>query len=251
MLSTALRQTRSRTLTSLLCRNGVAQLTQPSSWTGFGDSQDACMQHGWAAVQQASFAKASKKGKKDGNTANALASFDASQASSEMTRAVEYLEQELASVRTGRASPGLLDSLKVQVYGQRMPLKAAASISVRDSQTLLVTAFDPSTVAAIEKAISSSTLSLNPRTEGQELVIPIPRATKETLAAMGKIIKQAGEAAKVKVRQARKSAVDLSKDLPSEDDQKKAEKQVQKMTDQVVVSIDKICSAKEKELHVL
>ena len=104
------------------------------------------------------------------------------------------------------------------------------------------------------------------------------RATKETLAAMGKIIKQAGEAAKVKVRQARKSAVDLSKDLPSEDDQKKAEKQVhvgallgtallrlvlcfcsfghlhmqvQKMTDQVVVSIDKICSAKEKELHVL
>ena len=104
------------------------------------------------------------------------------------------------------------------------------------------------------------------------------RATKETLAAMGKIIRQAGEAAKVKVRQARKSAVDLSKDLPSEDDQKKAEKQVhvgavlgvvlwrfllcfcssdyvhmqvQKMTDQVVVSIDKICSAKEKEVHVL
>ncbi|KAL3147706.1 hypothetical protein ABBQ32_002450 [Trebouxia sp. C0010 RCD-2024] len=132
-----------------------------------------------------------------------------------------------------------------------MPLRSAANVSVRDAQTLLVTAFDPSTVAAIEKAITSSSLNFNPRTEGQELVVPVPRPTKETLSAMAKLIGQAGEAAKVKVRQARKGAVDGIKTIPSEDEQKRAEKQVQNMTNQFVTSIEKICSAKEKELHVL
>lgn len=252
MLRTALRRARLRSHSVVSRTAAPSASPEISSFNALCNSQNKSSQelNGWSCLQRASFAKASKKNK-DASYAAAVPSFDASEANSEMSRAVEYLEQELASVRTGRASPGLLDNLKIEVYGQRMPLKAAASISVRDSQTLLVTAFDPSTMPAVEKAIRSSALNLNPRAEGQELVVPISRATKDTLAAMGKLIGQAGEAAKVKVRQARKSAVDLSKDLSSEDDQKRAEKQVQTMTNKFVTSIERICIAKEKELQVL
>eukprot|EP00891_Asterochloris_glomerata_P003955 jgi/Astpho2/3955/Aster-01131 len=145
----------------------------------------------------------------------------------------------------------MLEQITLSYDGQRLPLKAVASTTVRDSQTLQVSAFDAEMVPLIEKALRTSALKLNPQSEGQELVVPVPRPTSETLTAMGKLIKQAGESAKVAVRTARQAAVKQAKALPGKDDQKRAEKQVQTVTDQFIGDIDKACEGKQKELKVL
>ncbi|KAK9823660.1 hypothetical protein WJX72_004484 [[Myrmecia] bisecta] len=168
-----------------------------------------------------------------------------------MSRAVEQMQQGLSGIRTGRASTGMLDSLKVDAYGSKAALKSLASVTVRDAQLLAVTVFDPSTIPQVQKAIQSSPLSLVPEASGQEILVPVPRATKDTLRGMLKLAKQEAEAARVAVRHARKVGMDEIKQLiNSEDSQHRAEKEVQKLTDKFTQQIDDMLAAKEQELQV-
>lgn len=102
-------------------------------------------------------------------------SFDVAETQKLMFRAVDHLQHELANIRTGRATPGMLDHLRLDLYGEKMPLKACGTVSVRDAQLLVVTVFDPSAVPSVKKAIEDSALQLVPRAEGQEVLVPIPR----------------------------------------------------------------------------
>lgn len=195
-----------------------------------------------------------KGGKKAsaGATASAAgdtAAFDAAPTKELMSKAVDHLQHELAGLRTGRATPGMLDHLKVEVYGERMPLKACGTVLVRDPQLLAVTVFDPSTLGAVQKSIHDSPLQLNPVVEGQEVLVPIPRPTQETMQAMMKVCKSEGEQAKVSVRHARKAAMDeVKKAGLSEDERHRIEKEVQKLTDDFVGQIDRIVQDKEKSI---
>ncbi|KAL4422102.1 hypothetical protein ABPG77_001570 [Micractinium sp. CCAP 211/92] len=204
-------------------------------------------------VQLAHFSKKAKKGGSVAAPADAApagdAAFDMSETKKLMERALEHLQGELANIRTGRAAPGMLDHLKVDVYGDRLPLKACGSVSVRDPQLLVVTVFDSDAVPAVVKAVSESPLRLSPRAEGQEVLVPIPRPTAETLAAMAKVCKVEGEAAKVSVRHARKLAMDAAKKLGSEDERKRAEKEVQKLTDDMIREVEAVVARKEQAIR--
>jgi len=166
-----------------------------------------------------------------------------------MDHAIEHLQHELANIRTGRATPGMLDHLKVEAYGERVPLKAVGTVSVRDPQLLSVTLFDPSLAEAVTSGIARSPLKLNPRAEGQEVLVPVPPPTTETLAAMGKVCKSEGENAKVSVRHARKVAMDLvrSSEAP-EDDRRRLEKEVQQLTDKYIEEAERLVFAKQDDI---
>eukprot|EP00887_Chlorella_sp_A99_P006226 scaffold3.g6226.t1 len=197
------------------------------------------------------------KGKKGGGGAAAAtvadeatgSGFNIGEARQLMARAVDRLQHELANIRTGRATPGMLDHLKVDLYGERLQLKACGTVSVRDAQLLAVTVFDPAAVHAVKKAVEESALQLSPRAEGQEVLVPIPRPTAETLAAMGKVCKQQAEAAKVTVRHARQQAMHGAKAAASEDERKRLEREVQKLTDEFVAEIDALVAAKERSIR--
>ncbi|EFN54273.1 hypothetical protein CHLNCDRAFT_135841 [Chlorella variabilis] len=165
-----------------------------------------------------------------------------------MERALAHLQGELSNIRTGRATPGMLDHLKVDVYGDRLPLKACGSVSVRDPQLLVITVFDVDAVPSVVKAVSESPLRLSPRAEGQEVLVPIPRPTIESLEAMMKVCKVEGEQAKVSVRHARKLAMDAAKKLGSEDERKRVEREVQKLTDEYVREVEGAVQRKEKSI---
>lgn len=166
----------------------------------------------------------------------------------QMASVMEHLQHELANIRTGRATPGMLDHLKIEAYGEKVPMKAVGSVSVRDSQLLAVTLFDPGLVEAVVAGIAASPLRLNPRAEGQEVLVPVPSPTTETLAAMGKVCKAEGETAKVSVRHARKTALDVVKGVGSEDGRRRAEKEVQQLTDKFIADIEAIVAAKQKDI---
>jgi ribosome recycling factor len=197
------------------------------------------------------YAKAPKKGK--GNAAAAsgnaeVATLDLGQYEKQMNGAIEHLQHELANIRTGRATPGMLDHLKIEAYGERVPMKAVGSVSVRDSQLLAVTLFDPGLVDAVVAGIAQSPLKLNPRAEGQEILVPVPSPTAETLTAMSKMCKSEGETAKVSVRHARKVALDAVKALGSEDERRKLEKSVQQLTDKFISEADELVAMKTKDI---
>ncbi|KAK9825427.1 hypothetical protein WJX81_005380 [Elliptochloris bilobata] len=168
-----------------------------------------------------------------------------------MDQAVAHLASGLASIRTGRATPGMLDHLRVLAYGEQAPLKSLASVAVREGQTLVVTPFDSETLAAIEAAIRDSPMQLSPRKDGQEVLVHIPRPTREIAAAMAKTVRQECESAKVAVRHARRGALEQAKKLKEKDAKRDFEKQVQKLTDRFVADIDSLGDAKEKELNKL
>lgn len=165
-----------------------------------------------------------------------------------MNGAIEHLSHELANIRTGRATPGMLDHLKIEAYGERMPLKAVGSVSVRDPQLLAVTLFDRGLAEAVVAGIAQSPLKLNPRAEGQEVLVPVPAPTSETLAAMAKVCKAEGETAKVSVRHARKLALDLIKGIPSEDARRRMEKEVQQLTDKFIAEAEQMVAMKQKDI---
>ena len=165
-----------------------------------------------------------------------------------MNAAIHHLQHELANIRTGRATPGMLDHLKIEAYGERVPLKAVGTVSVRDSQLLAVSLFDPGLVEAVVAGIAQSPLQLNPRAEGQEILVPVPSPTAETLTAMAKMCKGEGETAKVSVRHVRKLALDAVKALSSEDARRRAEKDVKQMTDKMVADVEQIVASKEKDI---
>jgi len=170
-----------------------------------------------------------------------------------MDKSVEAFRNEIASIRTGKATTNLLDSIKVDFYGTPSPLKQVGNVSVLDVHTLAITPWDKSMVAAIEKAILTADLGLNPISDGTNLKIPIPPLTEERRKEMVKIVKKLGEEAKVAIRNVRRDANEHLKKQEkekkvSEDELKNLEKETQKLTDEHITMIDEHIKHKEKEI---
>lgn len=174
-------------------------------------------------------------------------------ADARMNKSVENLRGELVKIRTGRAHPSLLEHITVDYYGSDVPLNQAANVAVDDARTLAVTPFDKSMVQAIEKAIMTSDLGLNPVTAGTAIRVPLPPLTEERRRDLGKVVHAEGENAKVAIRNIRRDANTSIKDLQkekaiTEDDERRAEQHVQELTDKHIKSVDEVVATKEKEL---
>lgn len=170
-----------------------------------------------------------------------------------MNGAVESLKGDLAGLRTGRASTSLLDPVTVEVYGAHMPLNQVATVSVPEPRMLSVQVWDKTNVGPVEKAIRSAGLGLNPINDGQTLRLPIPDLTEERRKELAKLAGQYSEKAKVAVRNVRRDGMDAlktdeKKNVISEDDRKRLETEVQKLTDATIAEIDAVSAAKEKEI---
>ncbi|MGD8385262.1 MAG: ribosome recycling factor [Lysobacterales bacterium] len=170
-----------------------------------------------------------------------------------MHKSLEALRSELAKIRTGRAHPSLLEHVHVDYYGSEVPISQAASVSIEDARTLAVTAWDKSMVQKLEKAIMTSDLGLNPVTAGNIIRIPLPALTEERRVALGKIVHQEGENAKIAIRNIRRDANHQIKELLknkdiSEDDDRRAEQEIQELTDHSVEKVEEIVAVKEQEL---
>jgi len=174
-------------------------------------------------------------------------------AESRMAKSLEALKGDLSKIRTGRAHPGLLDHVRVEYYGTKTPLNQLAAISAADARTLTVNPYDKNALPAIEKAIRESDLGLNPAAAGQTLRIPLPPLTEERRRDLTKHVHREGENAKVAIRNVRRDANQqlkelLKKKLISEDEDKRAEESVQKVTDRFIAEVDKLVAAKEQEI---
>ncbi|MBV8601357.1 MAG: ribosome recycling factor [Candidatus Eremiobacteraeota bacterium] len=172
---------------------------------------------------------------------------------SKMGKAVESTRTEFAGIRTGRASPALLDRLVVEAYGSTVPLKQVASISSPDGRSLVVSAYDKSTVGAIRKAIETSDLGLNPNVDGQAVRLSFPPLTEERRKDLVKVVHKRAEEGKVAIRNVRHKSVDAVKALLkdhkiTEDENKRAAEQLQKLTDKYIKDVDALVHAKEKEI---
>ena len=170
-----------------------------------------------------------------------------------MKKTLDVLAKELAAVRAGRANPAVLDKITVEYYGAPTPLNQVAQVGVGDARTLTVQPWEKTMVAPIEKAIRSSDLGLNPATSGMLIRVPLPPLTEERRRDLTKVVRHLGEEAKVAVRNLRRDANEQIKKLTkakeiSEDDESRAEKEIQKLTDNFVVAIDKCVAEKEKEV---
>ena len=173
-----------------------------------------------------------------------------------MSKTIELFSKELASLRTGRANASMLDLIKVDVYGQKMPINQLATITVPEPRTINVQVWDASNVPLIDSAVRKSELGLNPQIDGQLMRLPIPDLNEERRSELKKIIKSTGEKCKVSIRNIRREANDelkkllKSKDI-SEDDEKKAEKNIQNITDTNIKLIDEKVILKEKEIMTI
>ena len=170
-----------------------------------------------------------------------------------MTGAVEALKHDLGGLRTGRASTALLDPIQVEVYGANMPLNQVATVSTPEPRMLSVQVWDRSNVTPVEKAIRNAGLGINPITDGQNIRLPIPDLTEERRKELVKLAHQYAEKAKIAVRNVRRDGMDSLKSDEkkkeiSEDDHKRLDAEVQKMTDDTVKEIDQVVAAKEKEI---
>ena len=179
--------------------------------------------------------------------------FDLDDVKRRMTGAINAFKHDLGSLRTGRASPSLLDPIQVDAYGASMPIVQVATVSVPEPRLLSVQVWDRGMVAAVEKAIRESDLGLNPQTEGQVIRLRIPEMNEQRRKEMVKVAHKYAEEAKVAVRHVRRDGLDLLKKLEkdsaiSEDDSKRHADQVQKATDQFVADVDSLLVAKEKEI---
>ncbi len=170
-----------------------------------------------------------------------------------MHKSIDSLKNNLAKIRTGRAHAGMLDQIQVDYYGSMTPITAVANLTLSDSRTIIVQPFEKKMTNVIEKAIRDSDMGLNPSTTGEVVRVPMPSLTEERRREMAKTVKGEGEDAKVAVRNIRRDANTMLKDalkaktLP-EDDEKRAQDDVQKLTDKCVAEIDKMVHDKEKEL---
>jgi len=170
-----------------------------------------------------------------------------------MVKAVEKLSTEFSKLRTGRAHPSLLDHLTVQYYGTDTPLSQVASIAVSDARTLMITPWEKSMVSAIEKAILTSDLGLNPATSSDNIRVPLPPMTEERRKEMVKLLRQETENARVAVRNIRRDANNhfnklLKEKQISEDDERRHQDKIQKLTDKYIANIDKMLDTKEKDV---
>jgi ribosome recycling factor len=170
-----------------------------------------------------------------------------------MTKSLEALAHHFNKIRTGRAHPSLLDGLKVEYYGSDTPLNQLANISVEDARTLSLSVWDRSMIPAVEKAIYKSDLGLNPVTAGEVIRIPMPMLTEETRKGFIRQARHEAESARVSVRSARRDAMAMLKELVkekdiSEDDERRGQDDVQKLTDSFVAKIEKLLAEKEADL---
>ena len=170
-----------------------------------------------------------------------------------MGKSVEALKQEFSKLRTGRAHTSLLDHITVSYYGSDVPLNQVANVAVEDSRTLTVTPWERNMVQPIEKAIISSDLGLNPATAGTVIRIPLPPLTEERRKDMVRVVRQEAEGARVAVRNIRRDANHHIKELLkekeiSEDDDRRGEDEIQKLTDKFIADIDELLANKESDL---
>ena len=174
-------------------------------------------------------------------------------AASRMAKSIDSLKQELVKLRTGRAHTSLLDHITVEYYGSEVPINQVASVTVADSRTLTVTPWEKNMVVAVEKAIISSDLGLNPNTAGTMMRIPLPPLTEERRRDMVKVVKNEGENARVAIRNIRRDANHhlkiLLKDKEiTEDEERRAEDDIQKLTDKYIAEVEAVLQVKEQEL---
>ena len=176
--------------------------------------------------------------------------------SQKMDKTIEIFSKELTSLRTGRANASMLDLVKVDVYGQVMPLNQVSSITTPDARTINIQVWDLNNVPLVDSAIKKSELGLNPQIDGQLIRLPVPDLNEERRVEIKKVIKSIGEKCKISVRNIRREANDELKDLVknkeiSEDEEKKNEKNVQTFTDDHIRIIDQRVEAKEKEIMTI
>ena len=179
--------------------------------------------------------------------------FDEKTHSLKMDKAIEVFSKELSSLRTGRANAAMLDLIKVDVYGQQMPINQIGSITTPEPRTINIQVWDQNNVALVDSAIQKSELGLNPQIDGQLIRLPIPELNEERRTELKKLIKSMGEKCKVSIRNIRRDANDdLKKLLRSkeigEDEEKTFEKNVQNITDKHISIVDEKVSTKEKEI---
>jgi ribosome recycling factor len=170
-----------------------------------------------------------------------------------MAKCVQTFQSELKKLRTGRAHPSLIEHLKVDYYGTEVPLQQVASIAVEEGRTLIVSPWEKSVVQAVEKAIFKSDLGLTPMTAGTVIRIPMPPLTEERRREITKVLRHDAESARVAVRNVRRDVMTdvkemLKEKMVSQDDERRAETEIQKLTDKHVADIDQLLAAKEKEV---
>ena len=182
--------------------------------------------------------------------------FDDNSYKLKMTKTIDVFVKDLSSLRTGRANSGMLDLIKVEVYGQKMPINQLATITTPEARTINIQVWDINNVQLIDATIKKSQLGLNPQTDGQLIRLPIPDLSEERRVEMKKMVKSMGEKCKVSIRNIRREANDTLKKLLktkeiSEDSEKKYEKLVQDFTDNNIKIIDEKVTSKEKEIMTI
>ncbi len=182
-----------------------------------------------------------------------MAAYDKADLERRMAGAVEALKHDLAGLRTGRASTTLLDPVTVEVYGAQMPINQVATVSAPEPRMLSVQVWDKTNVGPVDKAIRSAGLGLNPIVDGQTLRLPIPDLTEERRKELAKLANQYAEKARIAARNVRRDGMDSlktdeKKGVFGEDDRKRHETEVQKLTDATIADIDAAAAAKEKEI---
>ncbi len=176
-----------------------------------------------------------------------------SNAEAKMDQSIASFQSNLTKIRTGRANPALLDSVQVDYYGSMVPITQVANVSLLDARTISVQPWEKGLGAKIEKAIRDSDLGLNPASMGDLIRVPMPAMSEERRKEMTKLVRNEGESAKIAVRNLRRDANDAVKKLvkdkeASDDDQKRSESEIQKVTDRHIVAIDQVVAAKEAEI---
>jgi len=174
-------------------------------------------------------------------------------AETKMAKSIEALKSDLQKVRTGRAHPGILDQVHVDYYGSMVPISQVANVSLLDARTISVQAWEKGMSGKIEKAIRESDLGLNPSSQGDLLRVPMPALTEERRKELTKVVRHEGENTKVAVRNLRRDANEHLKKLLkdkeiSEDDERRSQDEVQKLTDRTVIEIDRLVQAKEADV---
>ncbi|MBI3383097.1 ribosome recycling factor [Aquabacterium sp.] len=174
-------------------------------------------------------------------------------AEQKMLKSIESFKSELAKIRTGRAHPGILDQVQVDYYGSPVPISQVANVSLLDARTISVQPWEKGMGAKIEKAIRESDLGLNPSTQGDLIRVPMPPLTEERRKELTKVVKNAGEDAKVSVRNVRRDANEQAKRMLkdkeiTEDEDRRSQDDVQKLTDKTISEIDKLVAGKEAEV---
>ncbi len=182
--------------------------------------------------------------------------FDINNFNQKMTKTLDVFNKELSALRTGRANATMLDLVKVDVYGQKMPINQLGSITTPDPRMINIQVWDLNNVSLIDSAIKKSELGLNPQIDGQLIRLPIPNLSEERRNEMKKMIKSMGEKSKISIRNIRREANDDLKNLQkkkeiSEDDEKKYEKEIQTLTDKHISLVDDRVTKKEKEIMTI